>query len=105
MPHIKEGNDYVFKNAFKVLRNGKDCRCSGFLLELIDSTADGVCSIAAGQCWYYHVSPLPLGIRSCCLHIYCAFVYSHTDCIFSSKLAHMSLFLVWVVDCAVAVSS
>lgn len=59
--------------------------------------------IAAGQYLYYHVSPLPLGNRSRCLHIYCVFVYLCSACFLSPKLAHVSLFLVWVVDCAVAV--
>lgn len=63
-----------------------------------------MCYIAAGQYLYYHVSPLPLGNRSCCLHIYCIFVYSCPACILSPKLAHVSLFHVWVVDCAVAVA-
>lgn len=53
---------------------------------------------------YYHVSPLPLGNRSSCLHIYCIFVYSCPACIVSPKLAHVSLFPVWEVDCTVAVS-
>ena len=44
-----------------------------------------------------------MGIRSCCLHIYCIFVYSCPACALSPKLAHVSLFPVWVVDCAVAV--
>lgn len=62
-----------------------------------------MCYIAAGQYLYYHVSPKPLGKRSCCLHIYYIFVYSCPDCILSPKLAHVSLFSVWVVDCGVAV--
>lgn len=48
-------------------------------------------------------APSLLGNRSCCLHIYCIFVYSCPACILSPKLAHVSLFPVWVVDCAVAV--
>lgn len=47
-------------------------------------------------------TPLPLGNGSCCLHIYCIFVYSCSACILSPKLAHVSLFSAWAVDCAVA---
>lgn len=77
-------------------KEAKDCWCADFLLELIDSTTGWVCCIAAGQYLYYHVSPSPLGNRSCCLHIYCIFVYSCPACILSPKLAHVSLFPVWV---------
>lgn len=52
-----------------------------------------MCNIAAGQHLYYHVSPLPLGIR-CYLHIYFIFVYSCSVCILSPKLARVIIFCV-----------